>query len=205
MDKSNKSLSVWHEKNYYKWYRFRMLFKHLIGNFKGSYQRIRYGFNYYDAYDIQSWFGNLMPAILRHFAEITVSYPAFYEDIPEEAKANGVDENFIAKNHGIELETGEDTCDNYKKWQKILREMADCFEHGSMDFYDSSFYNPDTDDISKNFKFEEDDTGHYVQIKEDNDAWESHKKHEMEFNKWRREELHHGFELMEKYYYDLWD
>ena len=33
MDKKNKKLSVWHQKNYYKWWRIDKLIQHINGLF----------------------------------------------------------------------------------------------------------------------------------------------------------------------------
>ena len=52
MDKKNKKLSVWHQKNYYKWWRINKLIQHIRWLFIESYHRIRYGFSYYDTYEM---------------------------------------------------------------------------------------------------------------------------------------------------------
>ena len=71
MDKKNKKLSVWHQKNYYKWWRIDKLIQHIRGLFIESYQRIRYGFSYYDACEMYDWYEKVMSSMLRHFADVT--------------------------------------------------------------------------------------------------------------------------------------
>lgn len=212
MDKKNKKLSVWHQKNYYKWWRIDKLIQHIKGLFIESYQRIRYGFSYYDAYEMYDWYGKVMSSMLRHFADVTNTFPIFYD---EKDLSEGANTKFISQNHNISTFSPEEDGDIYfKKWQEILREMADCFDHATMDFYDSEFYNKNTDDF---LATEKNDWTTKEGIKKvlDNinapksEAYEqamaSYHQHEKSFNEWQKEELHKGLVLLEKYFYDLWD
>ena len=92
--------------------------------------------------------------------------------------------------------------------------MADCFDHATMDFYDSEFYNKNTDDF---LATEKNDWTTKEGVKKvlDNinapkseaykQAMASYHQHEKSFNDWQKEELHKGLVLLEKYFYDLWD
>lgn len=158
------------------------------------------------------WYGKVMSSMLRHFADKTNSFPIFYEDndLPE-----GVDTRFVSQNHNITMFSSEEDSDVYfKKWQEILREMADCFDHATMDFHDSEFYNKTTDDFlatERNDGTSEDGVKTFLdnintpKSEAYKKAMDSYRKHEQAFNEWQKEELHKGLVLLEKYFYDLWD
>ena len=85
-------------------------FKRYSRNLKYIRERAKYGFCERDVWEVDTWFINTIPSMLRHLRDTTQSYPN------ELADDNQV--------HSINDEPDE----GFIKWQAILTEMIDLFE-----------------------------------------------------------------------------
>ena len=78
---------------------------HEIGlNIKYAYQRIKYGWCEKDTFDIDTWFLNVIPQMLKYFRDNFHSHPVFM------------------------LDNGELDPDSEHSWNMILDEMISCFD-----------------------------------------------------------------------------
>ena len=95
--------------------------KNFFRRLKWSFQRVKYGYCDYDAYDIGEWLCSVIPSALRHFSEVTHTYP----DIRLK--------ELLSENN--EEEMGEEQL--VLKWKEIINEIADNLESYTIDFFDS--------------------------------------------------------------------
>lgn len=73
-------------------------------NIKYAYQRIKYGWCVKDTFDIDTWFLNVFPQMLRYFRDNLHGHPVFI------------------------LDDGELDPDSEHRWNMILDEMISCFD-----------------------------------------------------------------------------
>ena len=83
--------------------------KRLIRNIKFAYQRIKYGYCDSDVWSIDTWFLNVMPGMLQQLKETSHSYPNFEGSMSHVICSNGM--------------TADDNNAGVKQWEKILSEM----------------------------------------------------------------------------------
>ena len=145
-------------------------------NIKAAYQRITRGFAYRDLFNIDNWFLDIFPEMLKEFRENLYSFPGNSEFPTFESWTAYLEEmethfRNANENQKVELNEWEEDYLKYPlEWQKNKGEI--CLTM--------------TDNTPK-------------------DITEKWLARETEINAWREEELKKSFEMLQKNFHYLWD
>ena len=145
-------------------------------NIKAAYQRITRGFAYRDLFNIDNWFLDIFPEMLKEFRENLYSFPGNNEFPTFESWTTYLEEmethfRNANENQKVELNEWEEDCLKYPmKWQKNKGEVC-------LTMIDNT----------------------------PKDIAEKWLARETEIEAWRKEELKKSFEMLQKSFHDLWD
>lgn len=138
--------------NVYKMFRRDFSWKHPIRNikyifksFQWSRQRARNGFCDYDVMDIDTWFSEIMPRMIRELKENYTGHPQDI-DLYNECYDVHADEIDMSREEFLALTPHID--DKYfewcaARWKEKLEEMAAAFDDLSKTFFESGYENYD--------------------------------------------------------------
>ena len=153
----------------YKWYSFK-------NEIRYKFQRLIRGYSDYDVWDIDLWFLNVMPQMLKQLKDTTHSAPL----LP-----------------GTTMET----C--HEEWERILDRMI--FLLNEMDEDKCSYKNPYEEEWEKGIEerfASMVDGGRTPQDKELFEKWRGEEQNKYKYIQLCKEEF---FDLFSKYFYSLWD
>lgn len=163
---------------YFKpWYNIPSHIRQIIKIIKYAIERMTKGYCSYDRYDIDIWFLQTVPAMLREFAKETHSYPHNFLETCNKINM-GIHKTITNQEEQKGQEEKEEK--DYTAWCNYLNEIAGYLENASTDYYDK--------------------------IDLDLTPTDSNRLNEVkDFQKYRVEELHKGLSMLESVFFDLWD
>lgn len=155
---------------------------------KNKYQKLRYGYSHYDAWDFKSRHAEWCVPRLKHLRDNHIGYPVQMED----EEYLGDTQSVAPEKGNWESEKHFDECS--KKWEDILNKMIWSFEH--LDDHIEPIYPDDYDKRQKKFTYEDGSVAYEAldDRKPDYTPIEEHEKRVQE-----------GLDLFAKYYQNLWD
>jgi len=176
-------------------YRIFYKIKEFPQNVKHVYQRARKGYSYRDLWSIDYWFTEIMPKMLTDFKNNLRGCPA----------------EFTNREDGTEY---QDVEKGTKDWEEVIERMIFCFNEMHED--KCSLKNEYEDEYFKQFykgkslldcfvKNEHENTYRLETAEAEPELEENYHKKTLEIEEYRNKMKNEGFELFNKYFWNLWD
>ena len=179
-------------------YRIFYKIKEFPQDLKHIYQRARKGYSYRDLWSIDDWFMEIMPKMLTDFKK----------------NLNGCPSHFIINDDGTR---DKDIENGMKDWEDIIDRMIFCFKEMNDDTcsmkneyedeYHKQLYKPNEGKSVKDWfiKNENENTYRLNKGEVEPELEENYGKKIFEIEEYKDKMKNEGFELFNKYFWNLWD
>ena len=176
--------SVWklpYGKRYYLTHPWKW-FHDVWQNITDAYRRARYGWTYCDAWNWNTWFLEVTPAMLRHIAKYGNAYPGFPP---------------------FDGERG------YEKWHDWLNEVADLLESGQEDWQDehNEYYEDFIKEISeeRNNTFTDENGWVHHKARERTELDDKYYARSKELAEQGNKNIHTALSMISEHFWEIWD